>query len=129
MVYQEDCGSPTRGARVATLYIRRGSPASRTPLPFSLVAAECLPQRSASFLLMDYMVPVRAFIKKGIHTGRNPLLPNYVGHIGSKPVYDVNVPLESMDDILIHTYRIGCVLFVNPSYIFGLFWGMHFLPP
>jgi hypothetical protein len=78
---------------------------------------------------MVYMVPARAFIKKGIQTGSNPLFPNYVGHIGSKPVYDVNVPLESMDDILIRTDRIGCVLFENPAYIFGVFWGVHFLRP
>jgi hypothetical protein len=75
------------------------------PLPFSLVAAERLPPWSASFSLMDYKVPARAFIKKGIQTERNPLLPNYVGHIGRKPVYDANGPLESMDDILMHTDR------------------------
>jgi hypothetical protein len=34
LVYEEDCGSPTRGARVATLCIRRGSQASRTAPPF-----------------------------------------------------------------------------------------------
>jgi hypothetical protein len=93
LVYEEDCGSPTQGARVATLCIRRGSPASRTPLHFSLVAAEHLPPRSASFALMDYNMPIRAFIKTGIQTGRNPLLPNYMGHIGRKPVYDANTPL------------------------------------
>jgi hypothetical protein len=54
---------------------------------------------------MDYKVPARAFIKKGIHTGRNPLLPNYVGHIGRKPVYAVNGTLESMDDIPIRMDR------------------------
>jgi hypothetical protein len=105
LVYEEHCGSPTRGARLETLCIRRGSPASRTPLPFSLVAAEHLPPWSASFALMDYKVPARAFIKKSIHTCCNPLLPNYVGHIGRKPIYDVNGPLESMDDILIRTDR------------------------
>jgi hypothetical protein len=30
-IYEEDCGSPIRGSRVATLCIRRGSPDSRTP--------------------------------------------------------------------------------------------------
>jgi hypothetical protein len=29
LVYEEDCGSTTRGGRVATLFIRRGSSASR----------------------------------------------------------------------------------------------------
>jgi hypothetical protein len=28
---------------------------------------------------MDYKVPARAYIKKIIKEGRNPLLPNYVG--------------------------------------------------
>jgi hypothetical protein len=101
LVYKEDCGSPTRGARVATLCIQKGSPVSRTIFSFSLVATERLPPRAASFALMDYKVPARAFIKKGIQTGRNPLLPNYVGHIGRKPVYDTNGPLEYMDDIII----------------------------
>jgi hypothetical protein len=64
-----------------------------------------LPPRSASFVLMDYKVPAREFIKKSIQTGRNPILPRYVGHIGSTPVYDANRPLESMDDNLIHTDR------------------------
>jgi hypothetical protein len=105
LVYEEDSGSPTRGARVATLCIRRGSPASCTPLPLSLVAAERLPPRSASFALMDYKVPARMFIKKGIQTGRNTLLPNYVGHIGRKSVYDANGTFESMDDIMIYTDR------------------------
>jgi hypothetical protein len=87
---------------VATLCIRRGSPAFRTPLPFSLVVmAERLLTRSTSFVVVDYKVPVRAFIKKDIRTGRNPLSSNYVGHIGMKPVYDIDGPLESMDDILI----------------------------
>jgi hypothetical protein len=75
------------------------------PLHSSLAAEESLLPRPASFALMDYKVPARAFIKKGIQTGRNPLLPNYVGHIGRKPVYDANGPLESMDDILICTDR------------------------
>ena len=52
---------------------------------------------------MDYKVPTRAFIKKSIQKGCNPLLPNYVGHIGRTPIYDANGPLESMDDILIRT--------------------------
>jgi hypothetical protein len=93
LVYKENYGSPTRGARVITLCILRGSPASLTPIPLSLMMAERLPPRSASFALMDYKVPVRAFIKTDIQTGRNPLFPNYVGHIGRKPVYDANGPL------------------------------------
>jgi hypothetical protein len=72
-------------------------------LPLSLVAAEQLPPRSASFALMDYKAPARAYIKKSIKEGRNPLLPNYVGHIGRKPVYEADITLESMDDILIRT--------------------------
>jgi hypothetical protein len=52
---------------------------------------------------MQYKVPACAFIKKGIQTGRNPLLPGYVGYIGRKPLYKANGPLESMDDILICT--------------------------
>jgi hypothetical protein len=75
------------------------------PLPFSLVTAECLLPRLASFTVMDYNVPVSAFIKKDIWTGRNLLLPNYVGHIGVKPVYDMDGPLESIDDIIIRTDR------------------------
>jgi hypothetical protein len=71
----------------------------------SLVAAERLPARSTSFALMNYKLPARAFIKKSIHKGRSPLLPNYAGHIGIKPVYEANGPLESMDDVLIHTER------------------------
>jgi hypothetical protein len=90
---------------VATLCIRRGSSASRTPLPFSLIAVERLPPRSASFALMDYKLPARAFIQKSIQKGRNPLFPNDVGHIGRKPVHEANGPLESMDDILIRTDR------------------------
>jgi hypothetical protein len=43
LTYEEDCVSPTRGARVATLCVRRGSSASHSPLPFSLVATERLP--------------------------------------------------------------------------------------
>jgi hypothetical protein len=105
LVYEEDCGSPTRGSRVETLCIRRGSSASRTPLPFYLVAAERLPPQLAYFALMDYNVSGRAFIKKSIQKGRNPLFPNYVGHIGRKPVYEANGPLDSMDDILIDTER------------------------
>jgi hypothetical protein len=55
---------------------------------------------------MDYKVPVHTFIKKAILMGRNPLLPTYVGHIGTNPVYDTDGPLESMAYILIRT-RIG----------------------
>jgi hypothetical protein len=105
LTYEEECGSPTWGARVATLCIRRGSPASHAPLPFSLVTAERLPPRSASFAMMEYKVPVRAFIKEYIQRGRNLLFPNYVGHIGMKPVYDMDGHLESMDDIIIPSYR------------------------
>jgi hypothetical protein len=90
---------------MTTLCIRRGSSASRTPLPFSLVAAERLQSRSASFALTDYKVPACAYIKKSIQKGRNPLLPNYVGHIWRTPVYEADGPLESMDDILIRTER------------------------
>jgi hypothetical protein len=90
---------------VATLCIRRGSSASCTPLPFSVVAAERLPPRLAYFALMDYKVPARACIKKNIKEGCNPQLPNYMGHIGRKPVYEADGPLESMDDILIRTER------------------------
>jgi hypothetical protein len=54
---------------------------------------------------MDYKVPACAYIKKSIKEGCNPLLPNYVRHIGSKPVYEADGPLKSMDDILIRTER------------------------
>jgi hypothetical protein len=54
---------------------------------------------------MDYKVPARAFIKKNIQKGRNPLFPNYMGHIGRKPVYEANGPLDYMDDVLIRTER------------------------
>jgi hypothetical protein len=54
---------------------------------------------------MECKVPARAFIKKSIQKRRNPLLPNYVGHIGRTPVYEANGPLESMYDIIIHTER------------------------
>jgi site-specific DNA-cytosine methylase len=105
LVYEEDCGSPTRRARVATLCIGRGSSASSLSLPFYLLAAEGLLPRSASFALMDYKVPARAYIKKMTKEGCNPLLPNCVGHIGRKPVYEADGPLESMDDILVRTKR------------------------
>jgi hypothetical protein len=105
LVYEEDFGSPTRGAQVATLCIRRGSSASRTPLPFSLVTAERLPPRSAYFALMDYKVPARAYIKKSIQKGHNPLFPNYVGRTGRKPMYEAKGHLESMDGIIIRTER------------------------
>jgi hypothetical protein len=55
---------------------------------------------------MDYKIPARAYIKKVIKEGRNPLLPNYVGHIWPKLVYEANGPLESKDDILVRT-KIG----------------------
>jgi hypothetical protein len=84
--------------RVATLCIRRGSPAVHTPLPFSLETAERLPPWSAY-----YKVPSRAFIKNTIHLGHNLLLPNYVGHIGIKPMYDTHRTLKSIDDILIRS--------------------------
>jgi hypothetical protein len=105
LVYKEDCGSPTRGARVETKCILRGSSSSRTPIPFSLVAVEHLLPRSAPFALVDYKVPARAYTKKSIQKGRNPLWPNYVGRIGRKPVYETDGPLESMDDILLRTER------------------------
>jgi hypothetical protein len=54
---------------------------------------------------MDYKVPARAYIKKSIKEGRNPLLPNYVGHIGRKTVYDADGPLEFMGNILKLTER------------------------
>jgi hypothetical protein len=150
---EEDCGLPTRGARVATLCIIRGSSASRTPLPFSLVAVERLPPRSDSFTLMDYKVPARAYTKKSIQEGRNPLLPNYVGHIGRKPVYEADGLLDSMDDTLVRIKRgvrevrtkelgklkgypclgvplqkIGGGLYKTPAYIFDLSWETHLLP-
>jgi hypothetical protein len=105
LVYEEDCESPTRGARVATLCIRRGSSASSISLPFSLVAVERLLPGSVYLALMDYKVPTRAYIKNSIKEGRSPLFPNYVGHIGRKPVYEADGPLESMDDILVRTER------------------------
>jgi hypothetical protein len=105
LVYEEDCGSPTQGSRVATLCIQSCSSASIISPPFSLVAAERLLPRSASFALMDFKVPARAYIKKSIKEGRNSLLPNYVGHIGRKPLYEAGGPLESMDDIIIRTER------------------------
>jgi hypothetical protein len=77
-------------------YLFAGVHQPLAPIPFSLVAAEHLPPRSASFALMDY---------KGIQKGRNPLLPNYVGHIGRKTMYEADGPLESMDDILICTEK------------------------
>jgi hypothetical protein len=54
---------------------------------------------------MDYKVSARAFIKKCIQMGHNPLLHNNVGLIGRKPVYDANGPLYYMDDILIRMDR------------------------
>jgi hypothetical protein len=64
---------------------------------------------SARFLtsstVMDCNLPAHVFNKKNIREECNPLLTNYVGRIGTKPVYDSNGPIESMDDILIHTKR------------------------
>jgi hypothetical protein len=54
---------------------------------------------------MDYKMPARAYIKNSIKEGSNPLLPNYVGHIGRKPMCEADRPLESMHDILIRTER------------------------
>jgi hypothetical protein len=88
---------------LVTICIWRDSPAARTPLSFSLIVVECLPPQSYSLAAMDYKVPTRVFIKKDMWVGRDPLLPTYVGHIGTKPVYDSNGPLESMDSILIRT--------------------------
>jgi hypothetical protein len=98
-------------------------------------------------------MPVRAYIKKIIKEGRNPLLPNYVGHIGRTPVHEADGPLESMDDILVRTERgfrevkteewgklkgypllgvplrkIGDGSYKTPAYIFGLSWETHLLP-
>jgi hypothetical protein len=85
-------------------YVFEGVHQPLAPPPYSLVAAERLPPRSASFALMDYKVSARAYIKKSIQKGRDHLCPNNVGHIGSKPVYEVDGPLEPMDDFS-HTYR------------------------
>jgi hypothetical protein len=57
---------------------------------------------------MDYKVPARAYIKKIIKEGCNPLLPNYVGNIGRKHVYEAYVSLDSMYDILVQTKRGRC---------------------
>jgi hypothetical protein len=46
-----------------------------------------------------------SFLRLKSAKGRNPLLPNYVGHIGRRPVYEADGSLESMDDILILTER------------------------
>jgi hypothetical protein len=102
---------------------------------------------------MDYNVPARAYIKKIIKEGFNPLLPNYVGRIGRKLVYEADRPLDSMDDILVRTKKgvrevtteewgklkgyprlgvpllnIGGGSYKTPSYIFGLSWETHLLP-
>jgi hypothetical protein len=96
---------------------------------------------------MDYKVPARAYIKKIIKESRNPLLPNYVGNIGRKLVYEVDGPLKSMYDILVRMKRrvrevtteewrklkgypllgvplqsIGGGSYKTPAYIFGLSW-------
>jgi hypothetical protein len=96
---------PLGRGRVATLCIWRGSSASSILLPFSLLSAERLPPRSDSFALMGYKIPARDYIKKVIKDGCNPLLPNCMKHIGPKPVYEANGPLESMDDIPVRTKR------------------------
>jgi hypothetical protein len=54
---------------------------------------------------MDYKVPARAYIKKSIKEGRNSLLPNYVRHIGRRPVYEADGPLGSMDYIIVRPER------------------------
>jgi hypothetical protein len=54
---------------------------------------------------MDYKVLSRAYIKKIIKEGHNPLFPNYVGHIGRKSVYEADGTLYSMGDIAILTER------------------------
>jgi hypothetical protein len=76
---------------VATLCFHRGSSVYRTPLPFSMVKAERRPPQSSYFALVNSKVPVRAYIKNSIQKELNPLLPNYVGHIGRKPVYEGGV--------------------------------------
>jgi hypothetical protein len=50
-------------------------------------------------------VQFRVFCEQDIQEGCNPQLSNYMGHIGQKPVYDMEWPLEAMDDIMIHTER------------------------
>jgi hypothetical protein len=50
-------------------------------------------------------VPACAFIKKAIHEGRDLILSTCMGHIVTKPVYDTEVPLVYMDDILTRTKR------------------------
>jgi hypothetical protein len=75
------------------------------PPPFLLGSSGKSPTTVGYFALVDYKVPARVFIKNGIQTGRNPLLPNCVGRAGRKPIYDVNGPLQFMDDILIYTDR------------------------
>jgi hypothetical protein len=54
---------------------------------------------------MDYKVPARAYIKKSIKEGCNPLLPNYEGHIEMKPVYEADGPLYSIDNIIVRMER------------------------
>jgi hypothetical protein len=57
------------------------------------------------FFFMDYKVPTRAYINKSIKEGCNPVLPNYVGHIGRKHVCEEDGPLDNMDDILVRMVR------------------------
>jgi site-specific DNA-cytosine methylase len=102
-ICEENCGSPTRRTRVATFCLRKGANAAITPLTFSLLSNGPLPPCATYFAMMDYKVPVRASSKQAIHEGCNLLLPQYMGHIDQKPVYDVDGPLKAMYDVLIHT--------------------------
>jgi hypothetical protein len=92
LVYDEDCGSPTRGTRLEMLCIRRGFPDSRTPLHLCLVAAEHLLPWSNSIAVIEYKVPAHVFIEKSIRVGHNLLLPNYVGHIGTNAMHGTDGP-------------------------------------
>jgi hypothetical protein len=51
LVYGEDCGLPTRGARVATLCIQRGSSASSISLPFFFSGGGTTPATISLFCL------------------------------------------------------------------------------
>jgi hypothetical protein len=68
LVYEEDCGSPTQEARVATLCINRGSLASRTPLPFSLVAG--MTPATIGFFCLDGLQNAGPRIYQEEHQGR-----------------------------------------------------------
>jgi hypothetical protein len=50
-------------------------------------------------LLISMKIITRAYIKKSIQKGCNPLLTNYVGNIGRKHVYEADGTIGSMDDI------------------------------